>query len=392
MREMIAQGEFSEKDEHMIAAFEAASSGPTLIVVGSVHGNEPAGALALRSISKSLSSLSSGIRGRIYFLAGNTRALAQKARFIDRDLNRLWTEENLSAVRSKEFVEDLELDELAAIFDRVLGEAKAEVYVLDLHTTSAGGATFATVGDTLRNRHFAQQFPVTILLGIEEQLSGTMLEHLNNKGAVTLGFEGGQHDSAEAVENHAALVWLALTVTGILDPNNVPGLDRHRRLLALSTAEAKILEVRYREAIAADDNFQMKPGFANFDRIERGQVLASNKFGPVTAVESGMILMPLYQKLGEDGFFIVRRIASFWLLLSEVLRRLKIPKLLPILPGVRSHPTDSESLIVNTQVARLLPLHIFHLLGFRRRSWQKDRLVVSRRRFDTESPFVKVRR
>ena len=66
--------------------------------------------------------------------------------------------------------------------------------MIDLHSTSADGLPFATVGDTMRNRRFAQNLPVTILLGIEEQLDGTMLEYLNNLGAVTLGFEGGQHD------------------------------------------------------------------------------------------------------------------------------------------------------------------------------------------------------
>ena len=33
------------------------------------------------------------------------------------------------------------------------------------------------------------------MLGIEEQLEGTMLEFMNNEGAVTLGFEGGQHET-----------------------------------------------------------------------------------------------------------------------------------------------------------------------------------------------------
>ena len=60
-----------------------------------------------------------------------------------------------------------------------------------------------------------------------------------------------------------------------------------------------------------------------------------------------------------------------------------------ILPGVKRHPTDSESLIVNTAVARLFPLQIFHLLGFRKRVWKENALVVSRRKHDTESPFVR---
>ena len=97
--------------------------------------------------------------------------------------------------------------------------------------------------------------------------------------------------------------------------------------------------------------------------------------------------MPLYQKLGEDGFFIGRQVAKFWLFVSEVLRRLKLQDLIPILPGVRLDPADPSTLRVNTQVARLFPLQVFHLLGFRRRQWGGGELVVSRRKHDFISPF-----
>jgi len=102
----------------------------------------------------------------------------------------------------------------------------------------------------------------------------------------------------------------------------------------------------------------------------------------------GVILMPLYQKLGNDGFFIGRRIASFWLTVSAALRRLRVQKLMPLLPGVRRDPVDPETLVINTRVARLFPLQIFHLLGFRRRRWSGAKLIVSRRKHDTTSPFV----
>ncbi|MGH9882173.1 MAG: hypothetical protein ACRD6N_12115 [Pyrinomonadaceae bacterium] len=55
-----------------------------------------------------------------------------------------------------------------------------------MHTTSAHGVPFATVGDTLRNRKFALNFPTTIVLGLEEQIEGTMLEYVNNLRAVTM--------------------------------------------------------------------------------------------------------------------------------------------------------------------------------------------------------------
>ena len=380
--------------EHVIAKFTgdvaAAAEGATLIVVGSLHGNEPSGSLALRRVAEKLENLKASLRGKVYLLCGNTRALEIGWRFINSDLNRHWTSENLRKNILKGDLtvsEDYEQKELWKIFKEALDAAQDEVYVLDLHTTSAAGLPFATVGDTMRNRAFARKFPVTILLGIEEQLDGTMLEYLNNAGAVTFGFEGGQHTSEEAVNNHEALVWLALVNSGMLAKEDVPNLETYRQTLAASTKNQKILEVRHREALKPDDEFEMRPGFDNFDRVKRGQILAHNRKGAIRAVESGLLLMPLYQKLGEDGFFIGREIAPFWLWLSGVLRRLNVGGFIHILPGVWRHPTDEESLVVNTRVARFFPLQIFHLLGFRKRRWRDNQLVVSRRRHDTSSPF-----
>jgi succinylglutamate desuccinylase len=376
--------------EHLIGKFIGDKCGATLIVVGSVHGNEPSGWLALRRISRQLENLREKLRGRVYLLAGNTRALGLGIRFADADLNRHWTPGNIIKSKSNfplKIVEDSEQRELMRFFDEVLQTAQAEVFALDLHTTSAMGAAFATVGDTIRNRSFAQKFPVTILLGIEEQLDGTMLEYLNNEGAVTLGFEGGQHDSSEAIENHEAIVWLALVNAGVLAAEDAPDLERQRQILARATGAGRIVEVRHREAVAPDDDFQMNEGFENFDEVKRGQVLARNRRGAIKAGESGLILMPLYQKQGNDGFFIGREIAPFWLWLSGILRNRKIADLMRFLPGVVRHPINAETFVVNTQVARFFPLQIFHLLGFRKRRWQENKLVVCRRRHDTRSPF-----
>lgn len=376
--------------EHLIEAFVGDTSGPTLIVVGSVHGNEPAGVKALRQVAEEMSSLNGEIKGRIYFIAGNTRALPLGVRFIDRDLNRSWTQQNLATVGSHESFETSECQELAEIdqlLDSILITAKSEVYVLDLHSTSARGEPFATVGDTLRNREFARKFPVTILLGIEEQLEGTMLEYLNNTGAVTFGFEGGNHTSDETIANHAALIWLAMANTGILAEKDVPDIEKHRQHLAAGKNRSRVIEVRHREAINDSDEFVINPGFNNFDAITKGQVVARNRFGPIRANETGLILMPLYQKLGEDGFFIGREVAVFWLAFSAILRRLGVQKLMPLLPGVRREKADPEALVVDTTTARFFPLQIFHLLGFRKLRWVHQELVVTRRRHDTLSPF-----
>ena len=49
----------------------------------------------------------------------------------------------------------------------------------------------------------------------------------------------------------------------------------------------------------------MKPGYRNFQRITKGEELAMDKKGPIYAPKEGMIIMPLYQNSGNDGFFLV---------------------------------------------------------------------------------------
>lgn len=130
----------------------------------------------------------------------------------------------------------------------------------------------------------------------------------------------------------------------------------------------------------------MEPGFRNFQRVRRGQSLARDRTGEITACETGLILLPLYQSLGDDGFFLGREVRQFWLKLSGLLRKMKVGHYIHLLPGVRRDSLNENVLIIDTRIARLLPLPIFHLLGFRRRRWENKYLVVGRRAYDLAGP------
>jgi succinylglutamate desuccinylase len=385
--EPVAQ--LANTEGHTIASIRGPHRGPTLIIVGGIHGNEPAGVLAAQRVLPRLQEMRGELHGEIVLLQGNTRALKSKVRYIDADLNRQWTSENVRLSDlgdGPEKSEVLEQSELLMALKEVVGRARGEIYFLDLHTTSAEGKPFATVGDTLRNRRFALTFPVTIVLGLEEQIDGTLLEYINNLGAITLGFEAGQHDAACSIDNHEAVIWNAVVATGNVRPQDFAEFNHYRCALKLASGGSRVIEVRYRHAITPEDEFAMEPGYRNFQPIRRGQVLASDRNGEIKASETGLILMPLYQKLGDDGFFLAREVKRFWLYLSAVLRRLKIGHYMHILPGVRRDSRNENFLIINTRIARIMPLQIFHLLGFRRLRWNDNHLVVSRRAFDVEGP------
>lgn len=376
--------------EHLIASIRGSLPGPTLIILGGIHGNEPAGVLASDRVLPRIQERRADLRGEIVLLRGNTRALDRKVRYIQADLNRQWTVDNVRLSESLnggwEMPELLEQRELLTAIKDAVSRARGDVYFVDLHTTSAQGKPFATVGDTLRNRRFALCFPVTIVLGLEEQIDGTLLEYINNLGAITMGFEAGQHDAITSVDHHEALIWNATAATGNFLREDLPEFDQYRTLLSRAGDGRRVVEVRHRHPIVPEDRFEMKPGFRNFQPVRRGQVLARDRKGDIKSRETGLILLPLYQKLGDDGFFIGREVKRFWLNLSAILRKLKAGHYIHLLPGVRRDPMRENFFIINTSIARILPLQIFHLLGFRKRRWIDKELVVSRRAYDVAGP------
>ena len=359
-------------------------TGPRLLVVAGLHGNEPAGILAAQRVGEALLRMRLPVTGRFTALAGNLKALDGGRRFVDRDLNRAWQAERVAALRAGAAATSSEDKEQAELMNRLaplIESAPAEVFVIDLHTTSSRSAPFILFADTLPNRGFAAQVPLPLVLGLEEQVDGAMLDYLESRyRLVTMGVEGGQHDDPASVDNLESVLWIALVTAGCLDPDDLPDLDAHRQRLVAARADLpRVLEVRHRHAIGPEDGFRMEPGFVNFQPVRRGQLLATSLNGPVLAGETARVLMPLYQGQGDDGFFLTRAVRPQWLRLSEALRRHRVGRILPLLPGVREHSAIPHTLVIDTRIAKLFPMQILHLLGYRKQRWDAGRLVVSRR-------------
>lgn len=361
---------------------------PTLVVIAGLHGNEPAGVHAARRVFDALAADHPAFRGRFVAVAGNRQALALGRRFIDRDLNRNWSAEQLAGARARlaagqGSAEDHEQVELAATLDPILREAPGPVYIVDCHSTSSQSAPFMLFADTLVNRDFAAAFPLPLVLGLEEQIDGALFDHYQGYGVVTLGVEGGQHASAEAVDNVEAVLWLALHHAGCLPDLPAERLEACRaRLRAARGSVPWILEVRYRHGIRGEDGFRMHPGYANFQPVQRHEHLADDRGGPVRAPADGHILMPLYQGLGDDGFFMTRPVRPLWLAVSARLRRRRLGWAVRLLPGISRDPEHRGTLRIDTRVARLYPMEVFHLLGYRRVRREGRTLYVSRRLHD----------
>jgi len=345
-----------------------------LVVVGGMHGNEPAGVRAIRSVLDEIRRRAVPVRGRLVGLVGNARGLAEGRRFLGSDLNRLWTEERLEALRRRsEPVRDpegLEQCALLEAFDEQMAAGWRRVVLLDLHSTSAGGAPFTIISDSLQNRPFAFALPVPVLLGLEERIEGTLLSWFAEQGHVALCLEGGQNELPSTQENHVAALWLVLVEAGLVRAEDVPELEAHRARLANAAGHLpRVVELRYRYGIPAGTAFEMRRGFENFQPVRRGEVLA--RIDPGTGAREvhcpmgGRLLMPRYQDQGDDGFFLGREVRPVWLRLSAALRRARLDWVVALLPGVRREAGRPGELVADRRIARWFTAEILHLFGYR---------------------------
>jgi predicted deacylase len=358
--------------------------GPVLILFVGIHGNEPAGIHAVDQISRHLSG-DKKINGTIYAITGNIEALKLGVRFLDTDLNRLWersnTNQDFSIEQSEnwpaEYLESLEIKQtIDQIIKKHSGSASDFIFI-DLHTTSSQSCAFILLNDTLSNRALAREFPVPQILGIEENIRGTLLSYINNLGFKAIGFEAGAHNAEVSVIRTEAFLWLVLHRLGLYRLNDEK-LKRNENLLQTQNGVPDTYyEIVYHKFVDNPFKFEMIEGFENFDKVEKDKPLAYENGELIKAPKSGRIFMPLYQNKGDDGFLIIREVSPFWLKLSGYLRKSFFHGLLKYLPGVKA--VSQHSFEVNLNVARFLVKDIFHLLGYRVTQKDENTLICYRR-------------
>jgi succinylglutamate desuccinylase len=193
---------------------------------------------------------------------------------------------------------------------------------------------------------------VPLVLGLEEELTGTMVFHWTAQGITCVAFEGGQHDDPRSIDRSEAAIWIALEAAGLLPRSLRAHAEPARALLRASRGEApQLVEVLYRHRISADDRFRMRPGYASFKRVEEGEELAADSRGAVRSPKAARILMPLYQAQGDDGFFLAVPVPRFWFELSATLRRLRLDRFFALLPGIRRYGDRPDTFLVSRRIA-----------------------------------------
>ncbi len=292
----------------IIGEYESGKKGPLLFVTAGVHGNEPSGIIALQKVFETLQKEKPKIKGKIVGVSGNKEALLNGVRYIDEDLNRTWTVENIAS-GEKDSHEKKEMFEIIDVLKKFPEKDFTKRYFLDCHTTSAASEPYISVQEVNDNDAWAHKFPTYIIRGFSDIVLGCIDHYESRIGITGFVFEGGQHESKISETNHEGMIWLALQFACGLNLDSLKSYPESAKMLEEKRKDRKTFEIKYRHGISKEDNFKMEPGYSNFQKIKKGELLANQNGKEILSEWDAYIFMPLYQSQGNDGFFVVEEVS-----------------------------------------------------------------------------------
>jgi succinylglutamate desuccinylase len=293
----------------LLGEFQGEGSGPVVLVVACLHGNEISGADAALRVLSYLRRGNLKFHGHLVAILGNVPAYDARLRFIEEDLNRIWTHDRVkrAALSSPASVEDGQMSEIHSILKELDTPETTGKYLLDLHTTSAAGPPFIVHAGEGKIRDVVRRIDTIEVRRVSEYLKGMMVQHAGDLGWNSIAFEAGSHMQADSMDIHEILIWNALAAAKMVDDEDIPLRIRLRHSeLKHPDAFQSSVDVVHHHLIQDGDRFRMRKGYQNFQEIELDEVIAEDRHGLIHAPVNGRIFMPLYQNEGRDGFFIVR--------------------------------------------------------------------------------------
>lgn len=217
---------------------------PEYTVLGSIHGDEPAGKKAI----KKFLSEDRDFNKPVQFIIGNEKALEEDERYLEADLNRSFPGDSSSELHEEKLA--------SKILEKVKGTK-----LLDIHTTRSYPVPFATCA-TLKE----ETLDLVRSTGVKEaayfsEAQGKATEHVD--GVVV---ETGYQKTEQAAENALGVIKNFLICQGAIE-------GQGRR------CNPEFFEVTDR--VDGDWNFKAE----NFKKVEEGQTYAEKEGAQLEATE-----------------------------------------------------------------------------------------------------------
>ncbi len=265
-----------------IVTYRSLVPGPTLTVLGAVHGNERCGAEAIRRL---IADIDAGVLvpklGTLQLVpVTNPGAYAQNVRFVERNLNRY-----LYPKDEKRHYED-HLDPIVCdLLDRT-------DVLLDLHSYTSQGGPFIFLdpkdpkelafGTSLGVSDFVCGWSDAFGDGQGSKESQGTTEYARTRGALAVTLECGNHHNADAPDVGYRAILRAMAHLGMLDAS-----------AAASVPSAAKRCVRMKSVYRREAGAVFAKPWRHFDPVAKGEAMARLQGGEILAApEDGYIVLP----------------------------------------------------------------------------------------------------
>ena len=271
--------------------------GPTVGLLGMLHGNEPAGT----GLWQFAEELGRPARGEVHLIVGHPDAMAAEpggVRYLKDDLNRL-------------FLDDHELRAKGVDFDGPdyrrmleLRPALAALDVLvDIHTTSQPSEPFVIGYTAQAEAHrLSRALPVTQVDGLHQFIRGSACQWVLERDRAAVTVEMGAHLDPEAPKRAYEIAGRVLAELDMLPPDRFPEFAERPR------PGRRVVVGHHVPKVAPD--FRYVRHFVNFDPVEPGEIIGEDGTGAYRApmIDNPVIFMPaaeatLRDDTNTDAFF-----------------------------------------------------------------------------------------
>ncbi|MDQ3014847.1 MAG: succinylglutamate desuccinylase/aspartoacylase family protein [bacterium] len=257
--------------------------GKTVTVMGGVHGDEPCGIVAI----KSLISTFKPQQGKIHFIIANLRAIEQNKRETEMNLNRAFRPSELLNPGQENSYERLRALELMPYLD----ESEA---LLDIHSSMTVGSIPFIICEP-HSFDIASRLPFTIISnGWDVIHPGGTDYYINKKGGKGICIECGYHldEIAPTIAKNSILIFLDLMgLTNGAMPDQTLG---QKKIYAHYVYHSK-------------ESFRLAKKFGDFEEISQVTLIGTDDNTQVVAHEDGVVIFAR-ERPGPDEAFVLARI------------------------------------------------------------------------------------
>ena len=260
--------------------FKGKNPGPTVVITGSVHGNERIGAHIIEILL--LIMQKEDINGEIYIIVGNPPAYVAEKRYIDCDLNRQFGF-NFDLLKKKQ-ESDLNYEEERAL--SIAPILKKADFLLDIHSTLKPSVPFIYTKSTKDHLDLASIFDVGYMVSKAsdfktEDLTSSIDTFVDAHGGIGITYETGWYR-----ENGKEIIILK-KIQQFLQKIGSCFLN-----IPISNQSNPKHLIIYDHIVPKSDQFKFTSDYNNFDFLDNKTIIAQDNGQKITIDQNTFIIFP----------------------------------------------------------------------------------------------------